>query len=108
MNEPIDHLAGGKSGSAVAPQINSAVPVDETAWLLEWHFHGSIHYFGMSDLFPDFDFSHLDKAMRFARAADAEQAKRWVERTDRKRLRGELRDLRIAEHMWPTATQAQA
>jgi hypothetical protein len=61
----------------------------ETAWLVERHDLGPIHYLCHNSLGFDWTPDHL-KACRFARRSDAEQMAEG----------GELLDLRICEHQW--------
>ena len=90
--------------SAISRLAQVGQSADESAWLIEWHFHGQIHYVGVAawgDGMPEMSTVH--NALRFARKVDAENVVGYL----RRQARYKNYDLKINEHVWHTPTTTE-
>jgi hypothetical protein len=86
--------------AALVAERDSLRAANETAWLIEWHYHDNLHYLG--ELWGSMRWVSVDGAMRFARKQDAESALDCYRKANNELQRDCYNlDYRVAEHMWP-------
>ena len=90
--------------SAISRLAQGGQSTDESAWLIEWHFQGVIHYVGVAAWGEDMpEMSTVHNALRFARKVDAENVAGYL----RRQARYKNYDLKINEHVWHTPTTTE-